>query len=771
MMTEFRVLLTTAFMLIGFISFGQTSRVIGKIYDNNGLPLKSVSIAIPSLKTGTKSNDLGKYVLEKIPYGTWELEVKHIGFTSYRDSIKIGKMSTIKDIRLDGSIFQLDEIVVTGTKTFKRKTESPVIVNILDSRTLDNLQVCNLSEGLKFQPGLRVETDCQTCNYTQLRMNGLQGGYSQILINGRPIFSPLMGLYGMEQLPVNMIEKIEVVRGGGSSLYGSSAIGGTVNVITKLPKQSGYEVNSFYQSIDGKTNDFNLGGNATLVNEKGNAGTSFFFNKRDRGFYDANGDHFSEIPKIENTSIGMNSFYQFSDNQKLEVSLSNLNEYRFGGEMTKKPAYLTLQSEERNHKIWMGSADYQLNFNRDKSSFILYTAFQNTNRKHYTGIFPDEPGDIERHLENPPYGDSKTTTLQGGFQLNHEISNFLRHRNVLTIGSEYVSDKVYDEIPSYNYLVDQHTKDWGSFFQSDWDFADKFNLLSGIRIDKHNLLDKVVISPRVALLYKHAANTQFRLSYGTGFRAPQAFDTDLHIAFAGGGVSRVQLSPDLREERSKSFSASVNYDKATEKWIAGFTLEGFYTQLKNAFLLEEIGTDDFGKVFEKRNGNNAKVAGTTLELRANYNKKVQLETGFTMQQSKYENPVSYLEGIEATRSFLRTPDEYGFANLNITPDKRWTVNLNYVYTGKMKIAHAGGADNFPQDQMVHTKAFSELNSKVAYIFNLSKFKNVIEIYGGVKNIFNAYQHDFDTGKNRDSNYIYGPSMPRTFFVGIKIKTL
>ena len=118
----------------------------------------------------------------------------------------------------------LNEIVVTGTKTLKRKTETPIIVNILNGKTLNNLQACNLSDGLKFQPGLRIETNCQTCNYTQLRMNGLQGGYSQILVNGRPIFSALMGLYGMEQLPVNMIERVEVVRGGGSSLYGTGAI-------------------------------------------------------------------------------------------------------------------------------------------------------------------------------------------------------------------------------------------------------------------------------------------------------------------------------------------------------------------------------------------------------------------------------------------------------------------------------------------------------------------------------------------------------------------
>ena len=102
---------------------------------------------------------------------------------------------------------------------------------------MDNVQACNVAEGLKFQPGLRVETDCQTCNYTQLRMNGLAGGYSQILINGRPVFSPLTGLYGLEQLPSSMLERIEVVRGGASSTNGPGAIGGTVNIITRLSQK------------------------------------------------------------------------------------------------------------------------------------------------------------------------------------------------------------------------------------------------------------------------------------------------------------------------------------------------------------------------------------------------------------------------------------------------------------------------------------------------------------------------------------------------------
>lgn len=763
-----KIITLASLFLTTLILAQETAKIKGTVRSQStGVP--NVNIGINSIKKATISNAEGEYNLDKIPFGTYEVQVNGLDFHTIKKTITINSNQT-QEVNFDLTNFQndLNEVVVTGTKTSKRKTESPVIVNVLNSKMLDNLQVCNLSEGLKFQPGLRVETDCQTCNYTQLRMNGLAGGYSQILINGRPIFSPLMGLYGMEQLPVNMIERIEVVRGGGSSLYGSSAIGGTVNVITKIPKKDAFEINSTYYNINGKSNDYNLNGNATLVNENKNAGVSLFMSHREREHYDANGDNFSEIPLIENNSVGANFFLLPTDNQKIELSISNLNEYRFGGEIVDKPAYLTQQSEERKHKIWLGSLDYQINFNNDKSSLIAYGAWQNTDRKHYTGIFPDEAAEIENHLANPPYGISTTQTLQGGLQFNHKFNDFLNGTNVLTFGSEYVSDKVFDEIASYNYLVDQHTKDFGTFIQSDWEIFPSLDLLSGVRFDKHNLVDKIVVSPRVALLYKYKTETQFRLSYGTGFRAPQAFDTDLHIAFAGGGVSRVIYDPNLMEERSKSFSGSINYDKATENFIAGFTLEGFYTRLKDAFVLENIGEDEFGQVFEKQNGSDAIVKGITLELRANFNKIVQLEAGYTVQTSKYAEAVTYIDGIAPTKDFLRTPNQYGFAMATFTPNKQWNMNLNYVYTGKMKIAHFAGAINQTVDEMVTSKTFSEVNSKVGYTIKSEKLGFDCEIYGGLKNIFNSYQSDFDFGKNRDSNYVYGPAQPRTAFIGLKI---
>lgn len=756
------------FLLFSALIFAQEKTISGTIKTSNS-KVQSVTISLNDGQKITTSNFDGYYEFTNLSAGLYEIAVTGVAFQSSKKSIVVSEDSQYT-LNFDLSNFQnnLEEVVITGTKTFKRKTESPVIVNVLDSKTLNNLQVCNLAEGLKFQPGLRVETDCQTCNYQQLRMNGLAGGYSQILINGRPIFSPLMGLYGMEQLPVNMIDRIEVVRGGGSSLYGSSAIGGTVNVITKIPTRDSFELNSFYQNMNGKGSDYLLNGNASFVSENRDAGVTLFMTHRERDFYDANGDNFSEIPKIENNSLGANLFFKPTENQKLEVSLSNLNEYRFGGEMVDKPAFLTQQSEERKHKIWLGSLDYQINFNDQKSSLISYAAWQNTDRIHYTGIFPDAELEIQNHLENPPYGVSDNETLQGGLQFNYRLDNFLKGSNVLTVGSEYISDKIFDIIPSYNYLVDQHTKNMGSFLQSDWEILPSLNLLSGVRMDVHNLVDGLVFSPRLALLYKLKENTQFRLSYGTGFRAPQAFDTDLHIAFAGGGVSRVIYDPNLKEERSKSWSASVNYDKATENFIAGFTLEGFYTHLNDAFILENIGNDEFGELFEKQNGDGATVQGITVELRANYNKKVQLETGFTFQTARFDNAVTYIDGIAPTRDFLRTPNQYGFANMTMNASERLKINLNAVFTGTMKIAHFAGAPNQTTDEFVNTKTFSELNSKIAYTIPSKKYDMNFEVYGGLKNIFNQYQSDFDSGKNRDSNYVYGPALPRTIFFGLKI---
>lgn len=760
-------------LLIFLLNFGlvhsQSYEISGTV-SSNGEILAFANVILKNTSIGTMTDSNGKFLIANVQGGNYIIEASFTGYRPSSQSITLNG-NLIIDLELEEAKL-LEEVVITGTRTFKRKTNSPVIVNVLNSVALNNVQACNLSEGLRFQPGLRVETDCQTCNYTQLRMNGLAGGYSQILINGRPIFSPLTGLYGLEQIPVNMIDRIETIRGGGSTLYGSSAIGGVVNIITKIPKENSYDLNYNFQTIKGDANDHIINGNATVVSKNEKTGISLFVNKREREYYDANGDNFSELPELDNTSFGTNMFLLPSENQKLEASFSVLNEYRYGGEMVDGPAFLAQQSEERTHKVLMGSLDYQINFNQDNSSLITYLAGQRTDRDHYTGIIPDDALDIQNHLSDPPYGTSETTTWQLGAQINHRFSDFLNAgNNVFTVGSEYVYDDVLDIIDTYQYEIDQTTKSFATFLQSDWEFSPKVTLLSGIRADKHNLVNRIIFSPRVSLLYKPQPNLQLRTTWSTGFRAPQAFDTDLHIAFAGGGVSRISLSEDLKEERSNSFSASLNYDRPTENYIFGFTIEGFYTHLRDAFFLFPLGEDEFGERFEKQNGDGATVKGVTLEVRANYNKKVQIEAGFNIQSSKFDSPVENVEGLPALRRFLRTPNEYGFATFSFTPNERFNTSLNYVFTGPMTIAHFAGAPEQLVDEYVKSKAFSELGIKSSYTFNVDRLNIGIEIFGGIKNIFDAYQDDFDTGKNRDSNYVYGPAAPRTFFMGLRLKSL
>lgn len=763
----------SCFLLFSFFVSAQV--VKGKVKSTNGNAVPFATIFIKGTSQGTTADKFGNYRI-KAKENKLVLVVSSVGFLSERKNIfvKSSEEKTV-DFTLTETSEIIDEVIVTGTRTDKRRTNSPVIVNVINAATLQDVEACNLSEGLKFQTGLRVETGCQTCNYTQLRMNGLAGGYSQILINGRPTFSPLTGLYGLEQIPTNMIDRIEVVRGGGSALYGSSAIGGTVNVITKIPKKNDYNIGYTYQNIKGSS-DHIIAGNATVVNEDRNAGASFFVNNRNRDFYDANNDNFSELPKLKNSSFGTSIFLLPTDNQKIEVNFSKMNEYRFGGEMIKGAPHFALQAEERKHDVYVGNVDYQINFNDDKSSLITYVATQHTNRDHYTGIRPTiGNADDVAHLANPPYGTSTTTTFQGGLQLNHTLENFLNGENIITIGGEFIKDDVQDIISAYNYNIDQLTQNFGLFFQSDFEISKQWNLLAGVRFDNHTLNDKAnnrrvvnnVLSPRVSLLYKPFDKTQVRATWGTGFRAPQAFDTDLHMAFAGGGISRVQLAPNLDKERSNSYSLSFNYDKPTENYIYGFTIESFYTKLDNAFILENIGEDQFGEKFEKRNGESATVKGIAIEARFNYDGILQLESGFTFQSSKNASPVLYSDVLSAKKAFLRTPNNYGYATLTYNPNQKFKTAVNFVYTGKMDVLHLASPMNLSTDAYFTSPTFTELGFKSSYTFNLQKLGTNVELFAGIKNLFDSYQTLFDVGKERDSNFVYGPATPRSYFVGLK----
>lgn len=732
----------------------------GKVMDDLG-SIPYAQIYLTAQEKGILCNGYGEFHFTS-PLDSVNIKISATGY-QYLDTTIVAS-EQIK-ITLKALNKELNQLVVTGTRTNKRQTESAVIVNVIDQKTMEAVGSCVISEALNFQPGLRVETDCQTCNYTQLRMNGLSGSYSQILINGRPIFSPLVGLYGLEQIPTSMLEKIEIVRGGGSALYGSNAIGGTVNLITKVPKNNSFEMNHTYSLINLQSPDLNSRVNATLISKNKQLATTIFTSYRNRKAWDANNDGFSELPLLKNYAFGTNLVFQPSEKDKFELNFSFINEYRYGGQLEMNAPHLANQAEERTHDVFTVSGDYQINFN-EQSSLIIFAGAQHTDRVHYTGITPDDS--LERTLFNssPPYGNSNNETVQGGVQWNQKTFKKIGLDQVFTAGYEILLDRVYDIIPSYQYKIDQHTVNHGLYLQSDWNITPKINWLLGARTDRHNLLDQWVFSPRTTLLYKPLQGLQWRANIGKGFRAPQAFDTDMHIAFAGGGISRISLSPILKPESSLSYSTSINYDYTQRKYTIGTTIEAFTTRLIHPFYLHPLGWDGIGERFEKRNGRGAKVEGITIEFRLNFKRLIQLESGFTFQRSQFDQAILYSDEVAAQRQFLKSPNQYGYGILSFQSNRRWSGSVSYNYTGPMYVLHLSGAPEQSKDEILLTDAFHELGIKINYLLKTKEGFQCAP-YIGLKNIFNQYQRDFDTGKYRDSNFIYGPALPRTIYIGIK----
>ncbi len=751
------------------ITYSQS--LIGSVRSQSGVvSYANILFKSDNQSFGLSSNKNGFFKLDDISLGEWNVTITAIGMQKIDSIIYIDSSINELNFHLENLIYDIDQIVVTGTKTFKNKSESAVLVNVIDNLALSNLQACNLADGLNFKSGLRLEVDCQTCNYTQLRINGLNGGYSQILINGRPIFSPLAGLYGLEQIPVNMIERLEIIKGGGSALYGSSAIGGVINIITRLPKKNSYSLGYNYNKINNVSNDINFFGNTSVISQNGNAGLSFFTNLRDRMWYDHNDDNFSELPLIKGRSFGVNLFIIPKNNHKVELNFGSINSYRFGGEMVNIEPHFALQAEERSHDILVGNIDYQINYNT-KSSLVSYMSTQNTKREHYTGTRPQLETDIDLyHLQNPPYGKSESSTSLIGVQYNCELNVFSKV-NLFSVGSELSKDDVFDKISAYNYLLDDKVNNSSFFLQSDWFLNTDLNLLTGLRLDKNSLIDNVIFSPRASLLYDLNKNTQFRCSFSKGFRSPQAFDTDLHLAFANGGVSRVFLDEDLKEERSNSYTLSINYDKPTYNYIYGLTFEFFNTELKDVFYQEYSGLDEFGQIFIKKNGAGASVRGFNMESRMNIAKKFQLEAAFTVQESSYNKEILYSDNLEPIREFLRTPKRYGYFTTYYLFSDIFKLSINAVYTGPMKLVHFASSPNIDFDEYFKTEEFVDMGIRFSITNNLNRVGVSIQSNFGVKNLFNDYQNNFDLFKNRDSNFVYGPASPRVLYLEFILNSL
>ena len=237
------------------------------------VPLTGAGIYIQVLNKGTVTNTDGKFALTDLLLGKYSLRISMVG---YRPAIRniyltVNSYQELTEY-LEEDPLNLNQVVISATRREQPKYKAPVMIHTISPRIYEAAQALSVSEGLHFSPGLRVENNCNNCGFTQLRMNGLDGPYSQVLINSRPVFSALAGVYGLEILPSNMVERIEVVRGGGSALYGGNAIAGTVNIFTKEPGDNRIEASYNQAFINGQAPDRTFSINGSLLHKNGNSG-------------------------------------------------------------------------------------------------------------------------------------------------------------------------------------------------------------------------------------------------------------------------------------------------------------------------------------------------------------------------------------------------------------------------------------------------------------------------------------------------------------------
>lgn len=716
------------------------------------------TVMILGTNRGAVSNEEGQFEFRKLAAGKYTLRVQVMGYKTQEKTITVSAEATsVVHFQMEEVSFTTDEVVVSANRNEVSRKAAPVVGNVMSAKLFETVNSTDLAKSLNFQSGLRVENNCQNCGFPQVRINGLEGPYSQILINSRPIISALSGVYGLEQIPVNMIERVEVVRGGGSALFGANAVGGTINIITKDPINNSFQVASTMSNMNGKSWEQYMGGNVSLVAKDNSYGIALYETYRNRNPYDADGDGFSELGKLNMNTFGMRAYYRPNYFSRINVEYHTTNEFRRGGNKFNLQPHEADITEQTKHIINSGGVSYDRYWG-EKHKMSVYGSVQHTDRNSYYGAQKDMNA----------YGKTNDLTWVVGGMYVGNMDRCLFAPATFTGGVEYQSNSLHDVMTGYHRDMQQDVRIAGGFVQNEWRL-NRWTMLVGARLDKHNLIDHPIFSPRVNFLYKPNDNLQARLTYSTGFRAPQAYDEDLHVTAVGGEGVQIRLADGLREERSNSFSGSVDWSFPMGHWQSNILLEGFYTDLHHVFVLEDIGEDQNGdKIKERRNGSGAKVYGVNLDAKVAHGREAQLQLGFTVQRSRYNRAevwTSEGEEEQTTKRMPRTPDYYGYFTFTSAPLKNFDFSLSGTYTGKMIVPHMAGY--IEKSRMEHTPQFMDLNLKLNYTFVL-KDHIKMQVNGGVQNIFNSFQKDLDKGEFRDAGYFYGPTQPRTYFVGIKI---
>lgn len=739
-----RFILSFFFLSLSFTS-KVSGQIVGTISSSEGEKLSFATVVIAGTTQGTTADLDGNFEIISTLREA-KIVASYVGYEN--DTLNWTKGKKLHFI-LQPSSAVLDEVVVSGTMKEVTRMNSPIPIEVYTPVFFRRNPTPNLFSALENVNGVRPQLNCNVCNTGDIHINGMEGPYTMVMIDGMPIVSALSTVYGLMGIPNSMVQRIEVVKGPASTLYGSEAVGGLINVITKNPESAARFSLDFNTTHYG---DFNLDLGTKLKIGKASglfSANVFHFDN----IYDINGDNFTDVTLQKRFSLFNKWNFKRKENRLASIALRYVWEDRWGGELQWTPAFRggdSIYGESIQTIRIELIGNYQLPI-KEKLTLAYSYNLHDQNSVYGTTFY----------LAKQQIGFTQLTWDKS--VAGHDVLAGLAFRYTFYDDNTPVTadgENLNINKPSHVYLP-------GIFIQDEITLSKKQKLLTGLRYD-YNSEHGNILTPRLNYKWTMDDNNTFRLGFGNGFRVANVFSED-HAALTG--AREVVIAADLKPEKSYNFN--VNHTTRLFPKFGFVTLDGsiFYTYFTNR-IVADLFSDVNKVIFDNLNGNSISK-GATLNTEFNFTNGLKVMAGGTWMDVSI-NETNQSTGIKTKERQIQTPDFTGTWTISYTfPKSDITLDYTGNVTGPMRLPVV--PDDYRPE---YSPWFSIQNIQLT-----KRFKNGVEIYGGLKNLLNFIPDDpilrpfdpFDkhiavdnpNGYTFDPTYNFAPMQGIRGFVGVR----
>ena len=715
------------FITLPVISQGLKGKII-----SNGKSAEFVNITVFTLQNiGTQADNEGVFFLKNIPIGKQIIQISGVGFKTTQRSVQIHKDKiTTVSFEIEPDQTAINEVVVTGTMKETMINLSSTPIEIYTPTFFKKNPTPSLFEAMTMVNGVRPQLNCSVCNTGDIHINGMEGAYTMITIDGMPIVSALSTVYGLSGIPNSMVERIEVVKGPASTLYGSEAVGGLINVITKNPLKApliSLDLNSTTYgeyTFDGAVKA-KIGTANTMLSAN-------YFNFQNR--IDKNDDGFTDVTLQNRISVFNKWSFERKQNRTFTLAGRYVYEDRFGGQLNwqkKDRGGNKIYGESILTKRWEMIGNYQLPINN----------------QHINVQFS-----YNNHDQNSFYGNQPYVAKQeiGFAQLLWDKKLSINHDALFGMALRYTfyddnNTLTQDEIDS---TINKPSKTFlpGIFFQDEIKLSKRNTVLLGLRYD-YNSIHGGIFSPRINWKYSSEKTDIFRLSFGTGYRVVNLFSEDETVY---SGSRKIEIRSNLNPE--KSWNTNLNYQKTITHNNGFIAIDGsiFYTYFTNK-VVADYDTDPNKVIFDNLKGY-GELKGASLNLDLNFTNGLKLMIGGTYTDIyRIENDLKIRQ--------KKTPI--------------FTINyaVSYTHPKSQIMLDLTGNVYGSMDLPLITHDIRSAQSPIFNITNFQisrRFNNGLQVYAGAKNLFNFFPEqkiiyqakDLTSEQTKDSAF---GTLPRGYY--------